>query len=305
MKLRIGTRGSKLALWQANYIGELLCQVDAGVEIELCVIKTKGDRTRNVPFAAIGSKGVFVKEIEDALLGGRIELGVHSLKDMPTQLPRGLVLGAVTKREEAWDVLVTREGCGLDELKRGAKVGTGSLRRAAQLRAYRRDLEIVGIRGNVDTRLRKLHAGEVDATVLAAAGLMRLGLTSIPQHRIPYEVMLPAMGQGALGIEVREGEFSELLGAISDEETFRAIRAERALLRRLGGGCRTPIGCLGEVMGSMLSLEGVVCDPEGRRVVRWRREGDTGKPEDIGEALAEDLLARGARKILEEIRTGY
>jgi len=303
MRLRIGTRGSKLALWQATYIAGLLREVDAGVEIELCVIKTKGDRVRKVPFAAIGGKGVFVKEIEDALLGGRIELGVHSLKDMPTELPRGLKLGGVTKRDEPWDVLVTQDGCGLDELKRGAKIGTGSLRRAAQLRAYRADLEIVGFRGNVDTRMRKLKAGEVDATVLAAVGLRRLGLSDVAQWRIPYEVMLPAMGQGALGIEVREGALSELLAAISDEVTFRSIRAERALLRRLGGGCRTPIGCLAEVEGSVLSLEGMVCDPEGRRVVRGRREGKDTEPDALGEALAEDLLARGAKEILEEIRT--
>jgi hydroxymethylbilane synthase len=304
MRLRIGTRGSKLALWQARYVAGLLREVDAAVEVELCVIKTKGDRVRELPFAAIGGKGVFVKEIEDALLGGRIELGVHSLKDMPTELPWGLVLGGVPKRDEPWDVLVMPDGCGLDELKRGARIGTGSLRRAAQLRAYRGDLEIMGFRGNVDTRLRKLRAGEVDATVLAAAGLRRLGLDDIPQWRIPYEVMLPAMGQGALGIEVREGELGELLAAISDEVTFRAIRAERALLRRLGGGCRTPIGCLGEVEGGVLRLEGVVCDPDGRRVVRGRREGKDAQPEGLGELLAEDLLSRGAQAILEEIRAG-
>jgi hydroxymethylbilane synthase len=298
-RLRIGSRGSQLALWQANHISALLRQRGRQVEIE--IIKTTGDKIIHVALAKVGTKGMFTKEIEEALADGHIDLAVHSLKDLPTEIPAGFEIAAVTKREDPHDVLCSPKYQSFDELPHGARVGTSSLRREAQLKALRPDLEIHPLRGNVDTRLRKLEAGDYDAVILAAAGLNRLAKTGLVRQVIPAEIMCPAAGQGALAIEIRAGDSvtRSHLAFLDDADARAAATCERALLNKLSGGCQVPIGAFAETRGDQIHLEAIVARPDGTRLLRESREGSD--PVELGEAVAEILLRRGADAILEEV----
>lgn len=295
----IGSRGSKLALWQAEHVKGLLAA--RGVEARIEVIQTTGDHITDVSLAQLGkqtsTKGLFTKELEEALLDGRVDLAVHSLKDMPTELPPGLSLTAVPgPRADVRDALV---GARLADLPAGAKVGTSALRRQAQLRALRPDLVVESIRGNVDTRLRKQEEGQYDAIVLAAAGLSRLGWADRVAEYFEPEVMCPAVGQGALAIETRAGD--ERVFPLDDLEVRNAVTAERSLLRALGGGCQVPVGAYAEAMGDLIHLRAVVVHPAGGAVLREELRGAAMYAEEIGRQVAEELLANGARKILDEV----
>ncbi len=295
--LVIGSRGSQLALWQAKWIGARLAE--RGQETRIEIIKTTGDKITDVPLAKVGTKGLFTKEIEEALLDGRIDLAVHSLKDLPTEVPAGLSIAAIPPREDARDALV---GARLGELPAGAKVGTSSLRRAAQLRAVRPDLAIESVRGNLDTRLRKLDEGQYHAIVLAAAGLTRLGWADRIAEILQPDVMCPAVGQGALAIETRtEGAAREICAALDHGETRAAVTAERAVLASLGGGCQVPIGAHAEVAGSALRLIAVVIAPDGSLMVRKSELGAAVNAAEIGRRVGAALLAAGAREILERV----
>jgi hydroxymethylbilane synthase len=300
---RIGSRGSQLALWQANHIAALLR--GRGHEVDIEIIHTTGDKITDVPLAQVGTKGglgkgIFTKEIEEALAAGRVDLAVHSLKDLPTELPPGFDIAAITEREDPRDAFCSRRYSRIEDLPQGARVGTSSLRRQAQLKAIRPDLDIRPLRGNVDTRLRKLEQGEYDAIILAAAGLKRLGKTELIKQIIPVEIMCPAAGQGALGIEIREGEATtrEHLAFLNDDATRSATTCERALLNRLGGGCQVPIGALAEVRKGKLHLEAIVADPDGSKLLRESRDGDLKHPEQLGNEVGEALLRRGGDEIL-------
>ncbi len=298
-KVVIGSRGSQLALWQARHVAARLEALGVAVRIE--IIKTTGDKITDVALAKVGAasglKGVFTKEIEEALLDGRIDLAVHSLKDLPTELPQGLALGCVPEREDPRDALVGRR---LDELEPGDRVGTSSLRRAAQLRALRPGLEIQDIRGNVETRLHKLDAGGYDAILLACAGLRRLELANHITEALAPDVMAPAIGQGALGIEIREDDTdtAELLRHIEHRETRLAVEAERALLDALGGGCQAPLGGHAVVERETLTLAAAVVAPDGSRLIREQLVGAAQDAAALGRALAETLLERGAAEII-------
>jgi hydroxymethylbilane synthase len=297
--LRIGSRGSQLALWQANHISSLLRERDHEVELE--IIKTTGDKITDVALAKVGTKGMFTKEIEEALAEGRIDLAVHSLKDLPTEISSGFDIAAVTTRENPRDVFCSRKYKSIDELPQGARVGTSSLRREAQLKAVRPDLDIHPLRGNVDTRLRKLEAGDYDAIILAAAGLNRLGKTELVRQIIPTELMCPAAGQGALGIEIRIGDLVTLqhLAFLDDPAARATTKCERALLNKLGGGCQVPIGAFAEVRNGRLHLDAIVADPDGSKVLRESREGSD--PVHLGESVGETLLQCGGDAILEAV----
>ncbi|MBI2115198.1 MAG: hydroxymethylbilane synthase [candidate division NC10 bacterium] len=306
--LTIGTRGSQLALWQANHVAERLRAALAGLSVRLETIKTTGDRILDVPLAAIGGKSLFVKEIEEALLEGRVDLAVHSMKDVPADLPPGLTIAAVTLREDPSDVLISRTGARLKDLSPGARVGTSSLRRQAQLLHHRPDLAVVGLRGNLDTRIRKLTGEGLDAIVVAAAGVKRLGWMDRISEFLSPDVCLPAIGQGALGIEMREPRvesrepsMATIVEVLDHPETHTAVRAERAFLRRLGGGCQVPFAAHAEIAEGHLFLRGLVATPDGRHLLRGERRGTADEGEAVGIALAEDLLARGAREILQAI----
>ncbi len=295
--LVIASRGSQLALWQARWVQQKLS--DAGHESRIEIIKTTGDKITDVPLAKVGGKGLFTKEIEEALLEGRADLAVHSLKDLPTELPAGLVLAAIPAREDPRDAMVGRR---LADLPRGARVGTSSLRRAAQLRQLRPDLEIESIRGNLDTRLRKLDEGRYDAILLAAAGLKRLGWSDRIAELLPAEVMCSAVGQGALAVETREeGAGRGVCAALDDANTRAAVTAERALLASLGGGCQVPMGAHASVEAGQLRMVAVVAAPDGSELIRGASEGPAADAARIGRALGNDLLARGARKILDAV----
>jgi hydroxymethylbilane synthase len=295
-KLRIGSRGSQLALWQANHISALLRA--RGYEVEIEIIHTTGDKITDVALAKVGTKGMFTKEIEEALAAGRVDLAVHSLKDLPTELPEGFEIAAITERQDPRDAFCSGNYMKIEELPKGARVGTSSLRRQAQLKAIRPDLDIHPLRGNVDTRLRKLEQGEYDAIILASAGLKRLGKTELIKLIIPAEIMCPAAGQGALGIEIREGDAKtrELLAFLNDPNARTATTCERALLNSLGGGCQVPIGAFAERRNGKLHLESIVADPDGSRVLRDARDGDD--PERLGNDAGAALLKRGGDQIL-------
>jgi hydroxymethylbilane synthase len=304
--LRIGSRGSPLALWQANHISGLLRERGYGVEIE--IIHTTGDTITDVPLAQVGTKGglgkgIFTKEIEEALAAGRVDLAVHSLKDLPTELPLGFEIAAITERQDPRDAFCSRLYSSIDGLPQDARVGTSSLRRQAQLKAIRRDLDIHPLRGNVDTRLRKLEQGEYDAIILASAGLKRLGKTESIKQIIPPELMCPAPGQGALGIEIREGNATTRahLAFLNDGAARVATTCERALLNRLGGGCQVPIGAFAEVRNGRLHLEAIVADPDGSKLLRESCDGDLNDPERLGNTVGETLLRRGGKEILEAV----
>jgi len=309
--LVLGTRGSPLALWQARHVAGRLEAAWPGLGVRLEVIRTTGDKIQDVPLAKLGGKALFVKEIEEALLDGRVDLAVHSMKDVPTDLPAGLHILAIGEREDPRDVLISRTGTRFGDLPRGARVGTSSLRRQAQLLHHRPDLEIVGLRGNLDTRLRKLHSEGLDAIVLAAAGVRRLGLFDRVTEVLPPELSLPAIGQGALGIEVRAPGaggrgpgIGRVVEVLDHADTHAAVEAERAFLRRLEGGCQVPFAAHAEVERGRICLRGLVALPDGTRLVRGERQGEARDGHAIGTALAEELLGRGAREILQRILPG-
>ncbi len=294
--LVIGSRGSQLALWQARHIASRL--EGAGVPTRIEIVKTTGDHLQTASLVQAGGKGLFTKEIEEALLAGIIDLAVHSLKDLPTQIPEGLIIAAIPEREDPRDALA---GSKLRDLQEGARVGTGSGRRAAQLLLLRPDLDIQSIRGNVDTRLRKLHAGEYDAILLAAAGLRRLGLEHEIAELFSADQICPAPGQGALAIETRvEDEAFAICRAadLNHKPTSTAVSCERAALQALGGGCQLPIGAYAELCGSSLGVRAVVFSPDGRRYLRAHAEGPAENPEELGRQIAADLLSRGAAGVL-------
>jgi len=298
-KLKIGSRGSQLALWQANHVAALLRDQGHAVEIE--VIKTTGDKITNVALAKVGTKGMFTKEIEDALHDHRVDLAVHSLKDVPTELAEEFELAAIMKREDPRDAFISVKFSSLEELPQGAKVGTSSLRRQCQLKAVRPDLEVFPLRGNVDTRLRKLESGEYDAIILAAAGVHRLGLDKHVRSRISADVMCPAVGQGALAIEIRSGDqqTKALLAFLNDADTHAAIDCERALLGSMGGGCQVPIGAYAEKRDDCLFLRAMVGRPDGSEILREQAEGADGAK--LGRETAQTLLKRGGDKILNDV----
>ncbi len=296
--LVIASRGSQLALWQANWVQQQLAELGYPSRIE--IIRTTGDKITDVPLAQVGGKGLFTKEIEEALLAGRADLAVHSLKDLPTELPEGLMLAATPERQDPRDAIVGKR---LADLPAAAKVGTSSLRRAAQLRKLRPDLEIEGVRGNLDTRLRKLDAGQYHAIVLAAAGLKRLGWEARIAEVFSADVMCPAVGQGALAIETANADLlaRQACEKLNHPPTQFAVTAERALLGALGGGCQVPIGAYATVASGQLQLMAVVVSPDGRQLVRDRAEGPVADAEQIGRRLGEALLAAGADQILESV----
>jgi hydroxymethylbilane synthase len=298
--MKIGTRGSKLALQQAAWVKERIAAQHPDLQIKVVRIKTTGDRITGVPLARVGGKGLFVKEIEEALLRGEIDLAVHSVKDVPTELPSGLHLGAITERKDPRDVLISRDGRMLQELSPGSRIGTSSLRRGAQLLGINPRWEIVPLRGNLDTRIKKLKTKGLDAVIVAAAGVRRMGLVDHITEYLAPEVMLPAVGQGALGIEChREGVVNELIAFLNNPDSAMAVQGERAFLRRLEGGCQVPIAAYGTVRGGGLYLRGMVARLDGSRFFRAEAQGDD--PKAVGERLAEDLLAQGADKVLREI----
>jgi len=296
--LRIGTRGSALARAQAQWVQHRLTAALPGLTAELVIIRTTGDRITDRPLSAVGGKGLFVKEIEEALLAGEVDCAVHSLKDLPAELAAGLMIAAVPEREDPRDVALTRQEGGLSTLPRGAQVGTSSLRRAALVRAFRPDLQVIGLRGNVDTRLRKLDDGAVDAIVLAGAGLRRLGIVRPHAELLAAEEFVPAIGQGALAIESPRGEIAELLRAIDHRPSHEAIDAERAFLVAVGGSCVTPLAAHATVAGETLTLRALIAEPDGTRVIRGRREGRTSEGARLGTELAQALLAEGGAEIL-------
>ena len=301
--LRIGTRGSPLALWQANHIAERLAQLH-GIETELVRIRTSGDRLQSASVSQAGAsadgKGIFIKELEDALLAGAVDLAVHSMKDVPTEAPAGLAFPAVTRREDVRDCLISRDGCTLESLAPGSRIGTSSLRRQAQLRHHRPDLEMVHVRGNVDTRLRKLAAGEFDAIVLALAGLKRLGVADKVTQVLNADVMLPAVGQGAIGIETRadDRDTSAFVAALDDTETRSCITAERTLLHELQGGCQVPLGAWAQLVSGELHLEAAVFSADGKEFVRRDDCGAPGDAHAVGKRLGQALIGAGADRLL-------
>lgn len=306
-ELVIGSRGSALALWQASHVAGKLRAIHPELNVRIQRITTRGDRVRDRALSLVGGKGLFVKEIESALLEGEVDLAVHSLKDMPTDLPDGLILGAIPERGDPRDALVARDGTStLATLAPGARVGTSSLRRQAQLLALRPDLEVADLRGNVDTRLNKVRDGPYEAALLAVAGLTRLGHADAISERLPVDVMLPAVGQGALGVEVRSGDGTAqaLIAGIDHRPTREATSAERAFLRRLEGGCRVPIGAYATLDGEQLCLQGLIALPDGTRLVRDEICGPAAQAARLGLELAERLLAAGGAAILREVERG-
>jgi len=304
-KVTIATRGSQLALWQAEHIKSRLMAQYEGLEVELLILKTKGDIILDVPLAKVGGKGLFVKEIEEALLAGTADLAVHSMKDVPMVLPEGLTLGAVPEREICTDLFLSEKYAALEELPQGAKLGTSSLRRQSQALALRPDLEVAMLRGNVETRLRKMKEGQYDAIILARAGVKRLGLGASLQQDLTPPSFLPAVGQGALGIEIRDDrpEMRELVAFLDHMPTRLCVTAERAFLRRLDGGCQVPIAAHAVLEGEGLVLEALVADPLGKVVFRdtVRCAATLEEADAAGQRLAEKLLAYGADKILAEL----
>ncbi len=301
--LKIATRQSPLALWQAEYIQQRLEQQYPDLRVELVTFVTQGDKILDTPLAKIGGKGLFVKELEAALLDGRADLAVHSMKDVPMQLPEGLALPVICEREDPLDAFVSNSYAHFDDLPQGAKVGTSSLRRRCQILTQRPDLEVIDLRGNVGTRLSKLDAGQYDAIILASAGLKRLGLSSRIRHTLSHEVSLPAVGQGALGLECRSDDERVLnyLSFLNDEATSICVRAERAFNAYLEGGCQVPIAAFAQLNDEVLHIEGRVGEPNGKQLLVAHQQGSAQQAEDLGVALAQDLLAQGAGELLQAL----
>jgi len=297
MKGVIGTRGSRLALWQTDYIGNLL-RKNTDVVFEKKIIKTTGDKITDVPLAKIGGKGLFVKELDDAVLDGRADFAVHSMKDVPVGLPTGLEIVAVPVREETNDALISKYN--LDSLPRGAVIGTSSLRRISQMKNYRPDIKIKDLRGNVDTRIRKLHEGQYDAIIMAKAGLKRLGFESEIRETLSIDVFTPTVGQGAISVVAKtDSEFSELLASINHAATMKTVTAERSLLRGVGGGCQIPLGADSKILGSEIVLKGVMLAQDGSKKIEATATGTD--PDKVGTEVAEKLLGLGGRELLEGI----
>jgi hydroxymethylbilane synthase len=302
--LRIGTRASQLALWQANWVKSELEKRHPGLEVTLTKIKTQGDKILDVPLAMVGGKGLFVKEIEEAMLRGEIDIAVHSMKDVPTIFPEGLALRCITEREDPRDIVILKPGVkSWLDLPQGARIGTSSLRRKAQLLHLRPDLQMIDIRGNVETRIRKLTEDDLDAVILAAAGMHRLGFTGQISEYLETEISLPAIGQGALGLESRieDAEINALIDFFNHPATASAVIAERAFLRRLEGGCQVPIAAFGTVEGDRLSFTGLVSSVDGKQFLKQTVEGQADEAGHLGTSLADDLLIKGAGKILNEV----
>jgi len=303
----IGTRGSKLALWQAEWVKAELERMNPGLSVGLNKIKTTGDKILDVPLAKVGGKGLFVKEIEEALLDGSADLAVHSMKDVPTDFPGGLYLPVICRREDPRDAFITSEGqkgiTGFHDLPQGAEIGTSSLRRACQLLSIRPDLKISQLRGNLDTRLRKLDEGQFDAIILAAAGVKRLGWAARITEILNPEISLPAVGQGAIGIECRVNDefINNLVSPLSHWETLTCVRAERAILKRLEGGCQVPIAAYARLVDGKIVIDGLVGSVTGDRIVKGHVEGKPEDAETLGIALADDILSRGAKEILDAV----
>ena len=312
-KIRIGTRGSQLALWQANWVKRKLLEWNPGIEIEIHKIKTTGDKILDAPLSKVGGKGLFVKEIEEALFDKKIDIAVHSMKDVPTDLPEGLSISAITEREDPRDALISKDGLKLKELKKGAKIGTSSLRRQVQLLNFREDFKIYQLRGNLNTRMKKLSAGDFDAIMLAAAGVKRMGWKDKITEYLPYDIFLPAIGQGALGIEIRDSdrEAGKIVERFNHRETSLCVRAERAFLKRLEGGCQVPIAAFGTIIPPSppfnkggqggIKLEGLVGSIDGKILYRDSKEDKENNVEELGIRLAAKLLNKGADKILKEV----
>ena len=302
--IKIGTRGSQLALWQANWVKSALVSNFPSLSVELVIIKTTGDKILDAPLAQVGGKGLFVKEIEESLLSGRTDLAVHSMKDMPAVIPSGLCIGSVPERETTNDVLISKNNLPLAKLNKGARIGTSSLRRAAQLRYVRPDVEIVPLRGNLDTRIRKLETEALDAIVLAAAGVKRLNFDAKITEYLDESVMLPAAGQGALCIEIRKDdrETARLVEALDHPDTHSAVLGERAFLSRLEGSCQVPIAARAEIENGRLTLRGLVADIMGTAGVKDTISGPAASAETLGIELADRLLSMGARDILENLK---
>lgn len=300
MNIKIGTRGSKLALVQANTVIESLRKIAPEINTEICVIKTSGDIMQDVSLLKIGGQGAFVKEIEDALLSGSIDLAVHSMKDVPGETPPGLKFAAILQREDVRDILVSRDNVKIEFMPRGAKIGTGSLRRGAQLQAMLPDITIVPLRGNVDTRLKKIETENLTGIILAAAGMKRLGYGAKIAQYLPVEFMLPAVGQGAIGLQIREADsaLAGVLTKLNHATTAAELAAERSYLRALGGGCRLPIAAYCKLEGKQLSLDGLVAAPDGAAVIRDRVRGAVEEAEELGTRLAGIIMEKGGKKLL-------
>ena len=302
-ELKVGTRGSQLALWQANWVKEKLIEVYPDLNVTLIKIKTTGDKIQDAPLAKIGGKGLFVKEIEEALIQERIDLAVHSMKDVPTEFPQDLHLSIVTQREDPRDVFIAKDGKPLIDLPQKARIGTSSLRRQAQLLHFRSDWEMIPLRGNLDTRLKKLKTMNLDGIVLAMAGLRRLGLIERITEIIPLEISLPAIGQGALGIETRMGDerVEEQIQFLNDRDSWLTVFAERVFLKILEGGCQVPIAAYARTSRTALQIDGLVGTIDGKKIIRHHLEGPIEDAERLGIKLAEILLEKGAREILDEV----
>ncbi|BBM01056.1 hydroxymethylbilane synthase [Microbulbifer sp. GL-2] len=301
-RIRIATRESALALWQANYVKDRLQQAHPKLQIELLPMTSRGDQVLDIPLTKVGGKGLFVKELEVAMLEGRADIAVHSMKDVPMEFPEGLHLPIICEREDPRDAFVSNQYASFEELPQGAVVGTSSLRRQCQLLDQRPDLQVKFLRGNVNTRLAKLDAGEYDAIILAAAGLLRLKMRERIRSFLPTDVLLPAGGQGAVGIEARsDSELDTLLRPLHCTETAARLSAERALVKRLNGGCQVPIGCYAELQGENLWLRGLVGSPDGVTMIRAECRGAAADGKTLGTQLAEQLLADGADKILDAL----
>ncbi len=302
--VRIATRRSPLALWQAEHVAAALRHAHPDLTVELVPMTTQGDRIQDRPLANIGGKGLFIKELEIAIDEGRADLAVHSMKDVPAELPQGMCISAILPRADTRDALISKEFSSLAALPAGAQVGTSSLRRQAQLLHYRPDLRIAPLRGNVDTRLRKLESEGLHAIILASAGLVRLGWERVITERVESSICLPAVGQGAIGIECRAEDhgLQRRLSALNDERAHRAVLAERALARGLGGSCQSPIAALASIDGERLSLEALVAEPDGSAVVRDTIQGEAERAEQLGIELAQRLMSLGAGPLLERLR---
>lgn len=299
--MKIGTRGSKLALTQTNFAADKLRKAMPDADIEICIIKTGGDIMQDVSLLTIGGQGVFVKEIEEALLSNKIDLAVHSMKDVPGDVPEGLMFSAILPREDVRDVLVARDNVKMEFMPKGAKIGTGSQRRGAQIKAVMPDVNIVPLRGNIETRIKKIETENLTGVILAAAGMKRNGLAEIITQYLPVEMMLPAVGQGALGLQIRmtDVDLAKTCALLNDETSAAEIAAERAFLRGLGGGCRLPIAALGKLDGRMLTLEGLIAAPNGSTVIREKISGTKDEAEELGKKLSDIVLEKGGRRLMD------
>ena len=303
----VGSRGSKLALIQTNWVISELKRLNPGLEFQIEKISTKGDRVTNAPLSRLGGVGLFTKELEVALIKEKIDIAVHSAKDVPTELHEGLTIGATPKREDPHDVLISCNNASLEKLPDNARIGTSSLRRKAQLLAFREDYKILDLRGNLDTRLKKLEEEDLDAIVVACAGLLRMNYTSQISQIIPFDIMLPAVGQGSLCIEIRKDDtrIQKIVSDIDDEQTRIAVKTERSLLAKLQGGCQVPIGAYAEIQGKEVSIEAIICTLDGDHAIRDRHSGPKNQAAKIGEELARRMLENGGLKILHEVRKEF